>query len=128
MYLRILSLAILVVSLLGSTASAQLINFFEDFENLDRTSPTALSDAGWQGAAAGLTPSGRFEFFASFVAPNNIDGPQLSVISDTDGGEPPVGEQGLLVFSDYNSRYPLWQRHFFVVDYQYFPRADNFGC
>ena len=103
MYFRIFSLAIFTVCLLGSTASAQLTNFFEDFEGLDRTSPTALSDAGWQGAAAGLTPDGRFEFFASFVAPNNIDGPQLSVISDTDGGQPPVGDQGLVVFSDYNS-------------------------
>jgi len=104
MYLRILSLAIFTVLLLGTTASAQLTNFSEDFEGLDRTSPTALSDAGWQGAASGLTPSGAFQFFASFVAPNNIDSPQLSVISDlASGGAPPAGNQGLVVFSDYNS-------------------------
>ena len=104
MYLRFLSLAIFTVLLLGSNASAQLTNFSEDFEGLDRTSPTALSDAGWQGAASGLTPSGGFQFFAGFVAPNNIDAPQLSVVSDTaSGGAPPVGNQGLVVFSDYNS-------------------------
>ena len=104
MYLRFLSLAIFTVLLLGSNASAQLTNFSEDFEGLDRTSPTALSDAGWQGAASGLTPSGGFQFFAGFVAPNNIDAPQLSVVSDTaSGGDPPVENQGLVVFSDYNS-------------------------
>ncbi len=82
----------------------QLTGFFEDFEGLDRTDPNALANAGWQGAAAGLTPTGGFQFFASFDAPNNIDAPQLSVISDTaSGGAPPVGNQGLVVFSDYNS-------------------------
>jgi len=86
MYLRFLSLAIFTVLLLGSNASAQLTNFSEDFEGLDRTSPTALSDAGWQGAASGLTPSGGFQFFAGFVAPNNIDAPQLSIVSDTASG------------------------------------------
>ena len=102
MYFRILSLAVFTVLLLGSPASAQLTDFFEDFEGLDRTNPAALSDAGWQGAAAGLTPSGAFQFFASFVAPNNIDSPQISVISDPEAG-PPIGDQGLVVFSDYNS-------------------------
>ena len=56
MKIRILSLAILAVSILGSTASAQLTNFFEDFEGLDRTSSNVLADAGWNGAAAGITP------------------------------------------------------------------------
>ena len=56
MKIRILSLAILAVSILGSTASAQLTNFFEDFKGLDRTSSNALADAGWNGAAAGITP------------------------------------------------------------------------
>ena len=37
MYLRIFSLAVLTVSQLGSTASAQLSNFFEDFEGLNLT-------------------------------------------------------------------------------------------
>ena len=103
MYLRIFSLAILSVALLGSTASAQLTDFFEDFESLDRTDPNALADGGWLGAAAGVPTGGGFQFFASFTAPNNIDGPQLSVISDTASGAPPIGDQGLVVFSDYNS-------------------------
>jgi len=44
MYLRILTLAALTVSLLGSTASAQLSNYSEDFESLDRTDGAALSN------------------------------------------------------------------------------------
>ena len=103
MYFRILSLAVVTVLLLGSPASAQLTDFFEDFEGLDRDNPAALADTGWQGAAAGLTPSGAFQFFAGFTAPNNVDSPQLSVISDIPSGAPPVGDQGLVVFSDYNS-------------------------
>ena len=43
MKIRILSLAILAVSILGSTASAQLTNFFEDFEGLDRISSNVLA-------------------------------------------------------------------------------------
>ena len=58
MYFRILTLAVLTVSLLGSTASAQLSNFFEDFESLDRTDAAALSNAGWLGAAAGIPDGG----------------------------------------------------------------------
>jgi len=83
--------------------SEQLLDFFEDFEGLDRTNTNALGNAGWKGAAAGLTPSGAFQFFASFDAPNNIANPFNSVISDAVGGAPPVGNQGLVVFSDYNS-------------------------
>ena len=83
--------------------SEQLSDFFEDFEGLNRADPNALANAGWQGAAAGIPTGGGFQFFDVFDAPNNIGSPQLSVISSADGGEPPIGNQGLLVFSDYNS-------------------------
>ena len=83
--------------------SDQLSNFFDDFEGLNRDDPNALANAGWNGAAAGITPSGGLQFFANFSAPNNIDSPQLSVISDSSSGSPPAGNQGLVVFSDYNS-------------------------
>ena len=104
MYFRILTLAVLTVSLLGSTASAQLSNFFEDFESLDRTDAAALSNAGWLGAAAGIPDGGGFQFFAGFAAGNDIANPVNSVISDVpSGGAPPVGNQGLVVFTDFNS-------------------------
>lgn len=85
------------------TGEPQLMNYFEDFESLNRTNSNALANAGWKGAAAGLTPTGNFQFFASFDAPNNITDPFNSVISDTASGAPPIGNQGLVVLSDYNS-------------------------
>ena len=94
----------LAIIALTTTGSAQLTDFFEDFEGLDRTNPAALSDAGWEGAAAGIRNNGDFQFFASFAAPNNLTGTQISIISDApSGGAPPVGDQGLVVFSDYSS-------------------------
>ena len=104
MYFRILSLAIVTVALLGSSASAQLTNYFEDFEGLDRTDMDALSNVGWLGAAAGVPNGGGFQFFAGFPAQNDINNPVNSVISDVaSGGAPPVGNQGLVVFTDFNS-------------------------
>ena len=85
------------------TPVEQLTDFFEDFEGLNRFDPNALANAGWRGAASGITPSGQFQFFANFPAPNNVNNPFNSVISSFAGGSPPVGNQGLVVFSDYNS-------------------------
>jgi hypothetical protein len=85
-------------------ASAQLSNYFQDFENLDRTDPQALENDGWRGAAAGISTGGGFVFFAGFAAANNISNPANSVISDfNSGGDPPIGDQGLVVFTDYGS-------------------------
>ena len=81
----------------------QLTNFFEDFEGLDRNDSRALANAGWLGAASGIRFNGAFEFFAVFGAPNDIFNPFNSVISSFSGGAPPVGNQGLVVLSDYNS-------------------------
>lgn len=56
--------------------------------------------------AAGINGNDSFpDFtFGPIGAPNNIGNPQSSVISDfASGGDPPAGEQGLVVFSDYDS-------------------------
>lgn len=87
-------------------AVGSLTNYTQDFENLDRTSPTALSDDGWQLFAAGINGSGSYFNFGAgpFPAPNNISSPNISVISDVpSGGDPPAGNQGLVFFSDYES-------------------------
>ncbi|MEM1107329.1 MAG: PEP-CTERM sorting domain-containing protein [Planctomycetota bacterium] len=76
---------------------AQLSNFFEDFEGLDRTDPNALVDFSV------FAVSSDFNFFIP-VAPNNIASPNISVISDTpSGGNPPDGNQGLVLLADFPS-------------------------
>lgn len=87
-------------------AFGEITNYSQDFESLDRTSATALSDDGWQLFAAGINGSGTFFNFGAgpFPAPNNIASPNISVISDfASGGDPPAGNQGLVFFSDYGS-------------------------
>lgn len=105
MRLNLLLAGLVLFSLtLSQQASAQLQNYFQDFESLDRTDPLALENDGWRGAAAGVPTGGGFVFFAGFAAPNNIASPANSVISDVaSGGDPPIGDQGLVVFTDYNS-------------------------
>lgn len=102
---RYFSIAVLAFAALATnSATAQITNYSEDFEGLDRTNPNALIDAGWQAAAAGIPVGGGFQFFAGFGAPNNLTGTQISIISDVaSGGAPPVGNQGLVVFTDYSS-------------------------
>ncbi|MEO0716525.1 MAG: PEP-CTERM sorting domain-containing protein, partial [Planctomycetota bacterium] len=94
-----------LLSLATSSATAQLSDYSQDFESLDRTVFTALSDDGWIGFASGINGAPGFgDFgFGPFPAPNDIAAPFNSVISESTGGDPPAGNQGLLILSDYNS-------------------------
>ena len=105
MFKRYLSLAALAIAAFASsTASAQVTNFFEDFEGLDRNDPGALAGTGWNSAAAAFDFGGNFVFFGAGGALNDLTNPRQSIISDVpSGGAPPVGNQGLVVFSDYGS-------------------------
>lgn len=92
--------------LLGVTATAQVAPYYQDFESVDRTQTTALSDDGWKLFAAGINGVPDFPNFAvgPFAAPNDINNPVNSIISDiASGGDPPAGNQGLVIFSDYGS-------------------------
>ncbi|MEN1680083.1 MAG: PEP-CTERM sorting domain-containing protein [Planctomycetota bacterium] len=102
---RTVGLALTLAAVLSASASAQLSSYSQDFESLDRTVGTALSDDGWLLFASGINGAPGFDNFGAgpFGAPNDIAGPQVSVISDTLSGDPPAGNQGLVVFSDYNS-------------------------
>lgn len=106
MRLSVLFVGLLVAGLVPVQASAALTSYVQDFESLDRTSPSALADDGWLLFAAGINGSGTFTNFGAgpFPAPNNIAAPSVSVISDVaSGGAPPAGNQGLVFFSDYGS-------------------------
>lgn len=70
-------------------------SYFEDFEALDITSGTALSDAGW--LVGGCDPVGCY---FSFPAPNG--GSAFSAIVNDQGG-PAQGAQQLSVYNDYNN-------------------------
>ncbi|MEM9186253.1 MAG: PEP-CTERM sorting domain-containing protein [Planctomycetota bacterium] len=100
--------AALVVSAgLAGSASAQLSDYSQDFEGLNRADPNALINDGWQffaGSRFGIPGDPDFDNFGAgpFGAPNNIVAPNITVISDVpSGGDPPAGSQGLVVFSDY---------------------------
>jgi hypothetical protein len=91
------------------SAQAQLSNYSQDFESLDRTDPGALSSDGWLFFAADVDGVPGDPLYGPFTfgpigAPNNTASPNTSLISNIDfGGNPPAGLQGLLFFSDYNS-------------------------
>lgn len=93
-----------LLSLATGSATAQLSSYSQDFEGLDRTNPNALIDDGWLLFASGINGAPGFGNFGAgpFGAPNNIGGPNISVISEV-SGDPPAGAQGLVVFSDYAS-------------------------
>lgn len=97
------------VGLSATSASAQLSNYSQDFESLDRTDANALAADGWLLFAAsvdGIPFDATYGDFQAgpFAAPNNIASPNISVISDIpSGGDPPAGNQGLVFFSDYAS-------------------------
>ena len=91
--------ALAAAGLLAAPASAQLSNFTQDFEGLDRTNPDALAQDGFQLFAQGINPDGSVSFgFGPFAAPNDIDNPNITVIS-----EDALGGQGLTFFTDTNS-------------------------
>ncbi|MEM6332528.1 MAG: PEP-CTERM sorting domain-containing protein [Planctomycetota bacterium] len=107
--IRLLSTAALVAAATAATpALAQLTSYTQDFESRDRTQINALSGDGWTFfgqafEADGTTPA--YVYNANgFPAPNDINAPNISVISDLpSGGTPPVDSQGLVIFSDYNN-------------------------
>jgi len=81
----------IVFASVGSAATS----YFENFEALDISSPTALGDAGW--LVGGCDPVGCY--FA-FPAPNGGDA--FSAIVSGQGG-PDQGGQQLSVYNDYNN-------------------------
>lgn len=90
----------------ANAATAQLSDYSQDFEGLDRTQTNALAVDGWKLFAAGTDGVPGFGNFSAgpFDAPNDINSPNISVISDIpSGGAPPAGNQGLVFFSDYGS-------------------------
>ncbi|BAM03137.1 PEP-CTERM sorting domain-containing protein [Phycisphaera mikurensis] len=93
------------VALAAAPASAQLADYSQDFEALDRTNPDALANDGFKIFGAGINPDGSTSYtFGVFGAPNNITSPDISVISDSaSGGNPPAGDQGLVYFSAYGN-------------------------
>ena len=89
------------IGLVATTASADLMPYSQDFESLDKNSGTALQD-GWVVGANVFEPDGTtfiYNYFA-FPAPNGSGG--FSNVTDTSGGALD-GNQGLVVFSDYNN-------------------------
>lgn len=90
-------------ALLANSASAALTSYSQDFESLDHTSGTALGDDGWLVGANVFDPTGvtfLYNYFA-FPAPNGTGA--FSNVSEIGTSTPPAGNQGLVVFNDYNN-------------------------
>ncbi|MEO0586346.1 MAG: dockerin type I domain-containing protein [Planctomycetota bacterium] len=105
---RLLSTAALVATVSAVPALGQLSTYTQDFESLDRTQINALSGDGWLFFGSAFEPDGVTQAYVyspnAFPAPNDINFPNISVISDIpSGGTPPVDDQGLVIFSDYNN-------------------------
>ncbi len=83
-------------------AMAQAVTpYSQDFELLDQTGLTALSDDGWLVFGNVSTPAGTYLYgYGPFPAPN--DGAAFCQIDLLQGG-PEQGLQQLVVFSDYNN-------------------------
>lgn len=87
-------------------ASAALAPYAQDFEGLNQASPAALGDDNWlvganvfeKGAGANGEGAYIYDYFA-YPAPNG--GPAFSSVST--GASVPAGNQGLVVYSDYNN-------------------------
>jgi hypothetical protein len=87
-------------------AMADLTCYSQNFELLDRTNTSALDLDGWDLFVNVFDETGsNFVYnYGPFPAPNDISAPNISVISDVpSGGDPPVGDQGLVIFNDYNN-------------------------
>ncbi len=93
----------LLSAALAPAGFAQLSSYSQDFEALDRTSGSALADDGWKLFVNVYQSNGvnTIYNYGVFTAPNNIAAPNISVISDSTAA--PVGNQGLVVFNDYNN-------------------------
>ena len=104
--LALLASAILI-GLQATTAMAQLSNFSDDFEDIvDSSDPNALHDGWLVGANVYNIDNGNYykqggfvyNYFA-FPAPNGTGG--FSNVTDPNTSDPPVGNRGVVVFSDY---------------------------
>ena len=93
--------------LLAQAGQAQLVPYSQDFESLDRNSLTALSDDGWNLFGTVFESDGTFAYVyengSVLPAPNDANDPNISVITEDVGGNPPAGTQGLLILSDYKN-------------------------
>ena len=92
-----------LVVLTAATSQAQISDFFEDFENVDPASPTAISDLGY--VIFGNVFTSQLDFCYGYgiePAPNSTaDGTSdafSGVVSDVGSGE-----HSLNIFSDYNN-------------------------
>ena len=103
-FLGMLALAITVS--LSSSAMAVLTPYSQDFEGLDQTSASALSDDGWNVGANVFDTDGTTFLYNYFTFPAPNGGPAFSGITRTDTVPPGVvldGDQSLVVYSDYNN-------------------------
>jgi hypothetical protein len=95
-----------VTAILGAgllTVRADLAEFTEDFETMNASSETALSDAGWLVFGNVYDLAGGYLYgYGVFPAPNLDPGVGFSNVSEGEGG-PDQGAQGLVVYSDYNN-------------------------
>jgi hypothetical protein len=93
-----------LVMSLAPQVRADLVEFSQDFESLDAEAvdPSPLGTSGWLVFGNVSFPEGgRIPYgYGAFVAPNLTEG--FSSISTGQGG-PKQGDQGLVVFSDYNN-------------------------
>lgn len=100
--LAIHSLAVLISLGLAGVAPAALSPYSQDFEGMDTADPSALSADGWLVFANVFGPGGApyLYGYGPFPAPNGTGG--FSNVTDVAGGAP-VGNRGLVAFSDYNN-------------------------
>ncbi len=103
-----------VTSWAGGTLTQTFTGFAQDFESLDKTSPTALSDYGWLIWGQVVDANDDFKFgYGPYPAPNG--GPAFSAVVSDEGG-PDQGAQQLLVHNDYNCCDSPNQGHFNGTD------------
>ena len=96
--LRSLTL-VLASGLLASPVLADLQPYSQDFESMDQSSPTALSDDGWLIFANVFNPDLSYAYgYGVFPAPNGTGG--FSNVAVGEGGVD-QGAQQLVTFSDY---------------------------
>lgn len=98
--------AAVAASAFAASSEAQLQTYTQNFEGLDRTNGSALDQDGYQLFVNVFDETGNnFVYnYGPFPAPNDIANPNISVISDAaSGGNPPAGDQGLVIFNDYNN-------------------------
>lgn len=95
-------LAVVAMLLTSGSAEAQLSPYSQDFETLDPNSPSALGDDGWLVFANVFGPGGApFLYnYGPFAAPNGSGG--FSNVTTSISGAP-VGDGGIVTFSDYNN-------------------------